>query len=215
MLTQCLDPFQIEDVSKEHEGRNPEYFDVIDKAVKFYIKAVRSIKFGSVVDVEVHCDSHSSPMNKIFIVEVCADRHSPSYLRNIIYCKETKKQNMFNKRMKFSINPYNEKWYSRNRIEVLCNLYDPGIGFVKLATHLMELKKFKIMIYTNIPLTEKNNVRKLKVEYKNLLPIAIDDFSIRILVECEIFTRRHNYNVNPFQELALFVDNFVNVGPFN
>ncbi|KII63519.1 hypothetical protein RF11_08049 [Thelohanellus kitauei] len=215
MSTQCLDLYQIENVRQQHECRIPEYYEKIDKSIKFTIQAARNIRLGSTVDIVILCQTYSSTVEKMFFVEICANRRTPAFIRNIIYNKKTSNQSVIVNRIKFSINPHNKIWYSINPIEVLCNLYDPSIGFVKLVTHIMELKKFKMKIYTNIPITELNKDRKLKMEYENLLPIAILDISISMQAECEIFTRPLFLNVKPFEACDLIINAYMNVGFVN
>ncbi|KII63513.1 hypothetical protein RF11_08042 [Thelohanellus kitauei] len=198
MLTQGLDPCHIDDVSKEHESKIPEYFEAIDKSIKFEVRAGRTFQINSTIDIEILCHSHSSPMNKMFIVEVCAERPKPSCIRNIIYHQDTSEKSLFVYSIKFSVNPHNKIWYSADRIEVLCNLYDPSSGFVKFVNRVIEMKPFSMKIFTNIPITELNKDRTFKMEFKNLLPVPIPDLLIGIM-ECRQDTKMLIFPVMSFQ----------------
>ncbi|KII62245.1 hypothetical protein RF11_06882 [Thelohanellus kitauei] len=218
MLTQGLNPYneyQIEDVTEEHDNKTTKYFEVFDKAIKFDILAKNNIKFWSTFDIRIRCNTQTSTKEKIFIVEICADRRLACFIRNIIYHKETSTKCFFVYRIQFSINPYNQIWYSRNPIEVLCNLYYPSIGYVKLATHTMELKKFKMKIYTNTPITELNKSRKIQMEFTNLLPVSLCNLIFKILVECHLYTTQLIFELMPSQTFHWLFITDEKVGSYN
>ncbi|KII62246.1 hypothetical protein RF11_06883 [Thelohanellus kitauei] len=118
MLTQGLDRYQIEDVTKEHQCRIPDYFETMDKSINICIQAERNIRFKSTIDIIISFTAHTSPSKKMFIVGITADRHKPSCIRNIIYYNETSNKSHLDYKINFSINPYNKLWYSINPVHI-------------------------------------------------------------------------------------------------
>ncbi|KII70548.1 hypothetical protein RF11_13133 [Thelohanellus kitauei] len=211
MLTQALDPYQIDDVSKDHGCKIPEYFAILDSRVKFDVSGVRNINFWTTINIEIRCSNYLSTNEKMFIVEICGDRRVSSSLRNIISQKIISKECEFFYRIQFSVNPYNKRWHFVDPLELLYTLFDPSTGYARMETHTMELKRFKMKIYTDTPIHELNTKRKMRMEFQNVLPDPIEDVDFKFFVECGKYLYRKLHFLNAFQRYILFFNTDSNV----
>ncbi|KII61599.1 hypothetical protein RF11_07521 [Thelohanellus kitauei] len=173
MLTQGLDSYEIEDVSKEHECQIPDYISILDKSVAFNVDGVENIELFSTMNILIECNTHLSTSEKLFCVEICHDRRLPKVERNIICHKTTSQKCQFTYRVQFSLNPYHTQWYRTDLLELLSSLFDETANYIRLETHILELKRFDIKIYTNVPITNVNKLRKIKIKFKNMLPVPL------------------------------------------
>ncbi|KII63126.1 hypothetical protein RF11_09527 [Thelohanellus kitauei] len=167
MLTQGLDSYKIDDVSNEHECKIPDYFRILNKWVEFDASGVRNIYLWKTNNIEISCRTYQSTNEKIFVAMISENSFPSRNLENIISRKIISRQFTVDHKIQFSINPYHTKLHNIRIIDLSYYFFDPSTGFVKFDKYTMELKWYRIKFYTNIPITELNKDRKIKMEFKN------------------------------------------------